>query len=307
MKDAKPVMVVFESRFIFYAQSNMFSENSKGYKGMKNAIIDYLEFLQMSGVEDWGPFSYDPEDYAVPEEREQIPQVETIEKVETESAKPSIEKTTQSNETVVEISQKSQSPLIIPTVTQNRTSALAVLAAEVAQCEKCPELAASRTQTVFGTGNPFSELVFLGEAPGADEDKQGVPFVGRAGQLLTDMITKGMKLKREDVYICNILRCRPPKNRNPEPIEASKCRHFLDRTLEIIRPKFICCLGAVAAQNLLSTVETIGNLRGKVIPFHEMKVVCTYHPAFLLRTPSAKAKTWEDLQLLMKEMGIPIK
>jgi DNA polymerase len=152
-------------------------------------------------------------------------------------------------------------------------------------------------------GNPHADLVFLGEAPGADEAKQGEPFVGRAGQLLTDIITKGMKMRREDVYICNILRCRPPGNRNPLPDEAAHCRPFLDRTLELIKPKFICCLGAVAAKNLLASEQTIGALRGKVRDYQGIKVICTYHPAYLLRNPAAKKDTWDDIQLLMREMG----
>ncbi len=155
-------------------------------------------------------------------------------------------------------------------------------------------------------GSPLARLVFIGEAPGADEDKQGVPFVGRAGQLLTDMITKGMGLAREDVYICNILRCRPPGNRNPTPDEAERCRGFLDRTLEIVAPNFICCLGAIAARNLLQTDEAIGKLRGRIHDYHGVQVVCTYHPAYLLRNPAAKKDTWADLQLLMKIMGLPI-
>ena len=178
------------------------------------------------------------------------------------------------------------------------------LADEVAGCSRCKGLAESRTQTVSGVGNPDSPLVFLGEAPGADEDKKGEPFVGRAGQLLTDIIVKGMKMRREDVYICNILRCRPPGNRNPLPDEAAHCRPFLDRTLEIIKPKFICCLGAVAAKNLLATEQTIGALRGKVLDYNGIKVICTYHPAYLLRNPAAKKDAWDDIRLLMQEMGM---
>ncbi|MCL2119994.1 MAG: uracil-DNA glycosylase [Planctomycetaceae bacterium] len=188
----------------------------------------------------------------------------------------------------------------------DREATLRQLAAQVALCNKCAEPVANRTQTVFGVGNPFSELVFLGEAPGADEDRQGVPFVGRAGKLLTDMIEKGMKLKRDDVYICNILRCRPPGNRNPSPNEAALCRPFLDATLQVIRPKFICCLGSIAATNLLNTPETIGRLRGRVHGYQGVKVVCTYHPAYLLRNPSAKSAAWDDLKLLMREMGLPV-
>jgi len=188
-------------------------------------------------------------------------------------------------------------------VLDGKAGQLQLLADEVAQCKRCKELT-ERTQTVFGVGNPDSSLVFLGEAPGVDEDKKGEPFVGRAGQLLTDIIVKGMKMSREDVYICNILRCRPPGNRNPMPDEAAHCRPFLDRTLEIIAPKFICCLGAVAAKNLLASEKTIGALRGKVWDYNGIKVVCTYHPAYLLRNPAAKVDTWEDIKLLLREMGL---
>lgn len=190
-------------------------------------------------------------------------------------------------------------PPVMPTTKEGQ---LRLLAEEVAQCARCKDLASSRTQTVFGVGNPDSPLVFLGEAPGADEDKKGEPFVGRAGQLLTDIITKGMNIRREDVYICNILRCRPPGNRNPMPDEAAYCRPFLDRTLEIIKPKFICCLGTVAAKNLLASEKTIGALRGNVWDYNGIKVICTYHPAYLLRNPAAKKDTWKDIQLLMQEM-----
>jgi uracil-DNA glycosylase len=184
-----------------------------------------------------------------------------------------------------------------------RAAALAVVACKVATCTRCEELARTRTQTVFGVGNPYARLVFCGEAPGADEDRIGEPFVGRAGQLLTDIIVKGMKMRREDVYILNILRCRPPGNRNPQPVEAANCREYLDAQLAIIQPEFICCLGAVAAQNLLGTDAAIGRLRGRVHDFHGAKVVCTYHPAYLLRNPSAKRFVWDDIKVLMAEMG----
>jgi uracil-DNA glycosylase len=183
-----------------------------------------------------------------------------------------------------------------------RCVALAEVSREVAACKRCTELVKNRTQTVFGVGNPYAELVFCGEAPGADEDRLGEPFVGRAGQLLTDIIVKGMKMQREDVYILNILRCRPPGNRNPLPAEAAACRGFLDRQLAIIQPKFICCLGAVAAHNLLQTDTPIGRLRGQVLDYHGVKVVCTYHPAYVLRNPPAKKFVWDDIQLLMAEM-----
>lgn len=189
---------------------------------------------------------------------------------------------------------------------ETREEALAALAQQVSQCRLCPELVQNRTQTVFGVGNPHAELVFIGEAPGVDEDKQGVPFVGRAGQLLTAMITNGMGMRREDVYICNILRCRPPNNRTPNRDEADRCRPWLDATLAVIQPKLICCLGSVAAQNLLKTDVPIGRLRGKIWEYQQAKVICTYHPAFLLRNPAMKREAWEDLKLLLHVMGRPI-
>jgi len=200
----------------------------------------------------------------------------------------------------------SQSAAAAPRPRDERSAALAAIAREVAACTRCPELARCRTQTVFGIGSPYARLVFCGEAPGGDEDRQGEPFVGRAGKLLTDIIQRGMKLRRQDVYILNILRCRPPGNRNPLPIEAANCREYLDRQLAVIQPEFICCLGAVAAQNLLETSASIGKLRGRFHDYQGIKVLCTYHPAYLLRNPSAKKPTWEDVQLLMSEMGLEV-
>lgn len=182
---------------------------------------------------------------------------------------------------------------------------LEILTEEVAACTRCEELASSRTQTVFADGSPKAQLVFLGEAPGADEDRQGKPFVGRAGKLLTDIIENGMNLRRSDVYIMNVLKCRPPGNRTPFPHEAHSCRPFLLRQLELVSPGFICCLGAVAAQNLLQTTQSIGKLRGRFHDFRGIQVMCTYHPAYLLRNPSAKRQTWEDVQMLMRAMELP--
>ncbi|MAT68401.1 MAG: uracil-DNA glycosylase [Planctomycetaceae bacterium] len=175
----------------------------------------------------------------------------------------------------------------------------------VVGCTRCEELAAKRTQTVFGVGNPNARLCFVGEAPGADEDRLGEPFVGRAGQLL-NKILEACKLSRDEVYILNVLKCRPPGNRNPEPAESANCRGFFDRQLDLIQPEFICCLGAVAARNLLDTQTAIGKLRGSVHDYRGIKVVCTYHPAYLLRNPAAKGATWEDMKLLMREMGQPV-
>jgi DNA polymerase len=184
----------------------------------------------------------------------------------------------------------------------SKTTQLQLLKDEVAQCTRCPELAKCRSQTVFGIGNPDADVLFIGEAPGAAEDQQGEPFVGQAGKLLDDIITKGLQLRREDVFLCNILCCRPPGNRNPLSEETAHCRPFLDRTLEIVKPKVICCLGAVAAHSLLGIEEMLASLRGKVHDCNGIAVVCTYHPAYLLRNPAAKEETWKDMQLLTEAM-----
>lgn len=189
---------------------------------------------------------------------------------------------------------------------QSATAELDIIRQEVASCTLCSELASTRTQTVFGVGNPRAKLCFLGEAPGADEDRLGEPFVGRAGKLLTDIIQDGMGLSREDIYILNILKCRPPGNRNPAPEEAAHCRQFLDRQLAAIQPEFLCLLGAVAAHNLLETTTPIGRMRGQWYDYQGIRVMCTYHPAYLLRNPPAKKDTWQDIQMLMGEMGLEV-
>lgn len=176
---------------------------------------------------------------------------------------------------------------------------------EVRKCVACIELVRNRTQTVFGVGNVDAELVFIGEAPGADEDKQGEPFVGAAGQLLNKIIA-ACKLQREEVYICNVLKCRPPENRPPQVDEVSNCRGFLERQLSIIAPKFICCLGTHAAQTLLRSTTTIGKLRHQWHDYMGAKVIATYHPSYLLRNPAAKKDVWEDMKRLMAEMGRPV-
>ena len=188
----------------------------------------------------------------------------------------------------------------------DRAAALAVIDEKVCTCRRCVELATTRTQTVFGVGTSSPRLIFMGEAPGADEDLQGEPFVGRAGRMLTDMIEKGMRLSRADVFILNTLKCRPPGNRTPLPAEAACCREFLDAQIAVLRPEFICCLGAVAAQSLLGVSTPISKLRGGWHTLGPIRVLCTYHPAYLLRNPPAKKDVWADLQILMREMGIPV-
>ncbi len=186
-----------------------------------------------------------------------------------------------------------------------REDELRKLAARVARCTRCAELAETRTQTVFGVGNPEARILFLGEAPGAEEDRQGEPFVGAAGQLL-NRILEASHLARGDVYICNILRCRPPGNRAPQPDEAANCREYLDRQIEIVDPEYIICLGSVAAKNLLGLPDSIGKLRGRWLQYGRARVLCTYHPAYLLRNPAAKKDVWEDMKFLMRELGVKL-
>jgi DNA polymerase len=176
---------------------------------------------------------------------------------------------------------------------------------QVRACTLCRDLACSRKQTVFGVGSAKPRVVFFGEAPGADEDRQGEPFVGRAGQLLTKII-EACGWKRADVYIMNVLKCRPPENRNPLPNEVDNCRAFFERQFEILRPEYIVCVGTVPAQALLETAESVGKLRGRWHRYRDSKVLITYHPSYLLRNPSAKKYVWDDMQILLKDMGLPI-
>jgi uracil-DNA glycosylase family 4 len=168
----------------------------------------------------------------------------------------------------------------------------------VGDCQRC-KLAGTRKSIVFGQGNPHADLMFVGEAPGADEDVQGLAFVGRAGQLLTDIIEKGMKMRREDVFIANVLKCRPPENRNPETDEILACQPFLEKQIEVIKPKVLVGLGKFAGQWLLKTMDPISRIRGRVGDYKGIKVMPTYHPAYLLRTPSAKKDVWEDMKIVL--------
>jgi len=169
-------------------------------------------------------------------------------------------------------------------------------------CTRC-KLHKSRTNIVFGVGNPKAQLVFVGEGPGHDEDVQGEPFVGRAGKLLTQMI-EAMGLRREDIYICNVVKCRPPENRLPERDEIATCSPYLLRQLGVIRPKVICCLGACSAQTLLETNQGISRFRGEWFDWRGAKLIATYHPAYLLRNPNAKGEVWKDLQKVMAVLGL---
>ena len=176
---------------------------------------------------------------------------------------------------------------------------------DLGECTRC-KLHTTRNKIVFGDGSSKAELVFVGEGPGHDEDMQGLPFVGRAGKLLTQMI-EAMGLQRQDVYICNVVKCRPPENRTPEKDEVETCSPFLLRQLDAIAPKVIVCLGAIAAQTLLETNRGISNFRGQWLEFRGRKLMATYHPAYLLRNPSAKGEVWKDLQKVMAVLGLQAK
>jgi uracil-DNA glycosylase family 4 len=182
-----------------------------------------------------------------------------------------------------------------------QTQSLEELRAAIGDCQRC-KLCSGRTNLVFGVGNPHAALMFVGEGPGRDEDLQGEPFVGRAGQLLTDIITKGMGLKREDVYIANVVKCRPPENRNPEPDEVAACEPFLKKQIDLIRPKIIVGLGKFAVQTLLQSKMPITKLRGNWHSYHGIKLMPTFHPAYLLRNPADKKLVWEDIKKVIKEM-----
>jgi DNA polymerase len=179
------------------------------------------------------------------------------------------------------------------------SSALILVRTDIGDCTRCKLHAQGRQQIVFGVGNPNADLMFVGEAPGADEDVQGIPFVGRAGQLLTKII-EAIELKREDVYIANVIKCRPPGNRNPEQDEVDTCEPFLFRQIDIIRPKVIVALGKFGAQTLLRTHDPISRLRGRIFDYRGAKLIPTFHPAYLLRNPSAKREVWEDMKLVKK-------
>jgi uracil-DNA glycosylase len=182
------------------------------------------------------------------------------------------------------------------TFVRSAADALVAVRTEIGDCTRCKLHAQGRRQIVFGVGNPEADLMFVGEAPGADEDVQGIPFVGRAGQLLTKII-EAIGLKREDVYIANVIKCRPPGNRNPEQDEVDTCQPFLFQQIDVIRPKVIVALGTFAGRALLRTLDPISRLRGRVYDYRGAKLIPTFHPAYLLRNPASKREVWEDMKV----------
>lgn len=199
----------------------------------------------------------------------------------------------------------SSGPSLFDAANKLSTEGLFQIRDDLGECTRC-KLHSTRRKIVFGDGNPKAQLVFVGEGPGADEDAQGLPFVGRAGKLLTQMI-EAMGLERRDVYICNVVKCRPPGNRQPELDEVTACSPFLFRQLDSINPKVIVCLGATAFQTLLQTNRSISHYRGQWLDYRGYKMLPTYHPAYLLRNPAAKADVWKDLQKVMAELGLEVK
>lgn len=192
---------------------------------------------------------------------------------------------------------------LVPRRVPGKQERLNELCGHVSRCNGCG-LREARKNAVFGMGNPEAELVFVGEAPGADEDMQGLPFVGKAGEMLEAILNKGMGLTREQVYICNVVKCRPPQNRSPQPEEVGACRHFLEKQLEILDPKVICALGKYAAQCLTGIEDSITKLRGKFCSYRGIALMPTFHPAYLLRNPGDKKLVWEDLKQVMSRLSL---
>jgi DNA polymerase len=269
----------------------MSDDTPKSSAELKRQLQLHLESLRACGVE-WAPV-VGP-----------LPLAETV-------APPAVSVSSAAPQAALPAVPAFQPPLLFDTGSQpapggntreQRARELEVLRECVAECTLCKHLAVTRTQTVFGVGPLDPEVCFIGEAPGATEDARGEPFVGEAGQLLNRIIA-ACGMKREQVYIGNIIKCRPPGNREPNAEEAANCREHLEKQLALVRPKHICCLGACAAKNLLSTSQGIGKLRGRVLRFNDIPVVCTYHPAYLLRYPENKKLVWEDMKKLLALMG----
>ena len=252
---------------------------------LKRALADRIRYYNELGIYDFYRRDFYRRETAVqiqPEERDPLPRAKAA------AVFPA--------EELIEIS-------ATPDALADPAQGLRAIREDIGDCTRCRLAKQGRKQIVFGVGNPRAELMFIGEAPGADEDQQGEPFVGRAGQLLNNMI-KAMGLRREDIYIANIIKCRPPGNRTPERDECETCSPFLMRQIATIKPKAIVALGAVAAKTLLAINAPMTELRGKWYDFRGTRLAVTYHPAFLLRDPRQKKEAWKDLQMVMKDLGL---
>jgi uracil-DNA glycosylase len=285
-------------------------------KQTSEAVRERIRFYRELGV--WDLYRRD-----VPEElRAQLAaqsQVESApESIEIESEREELAKATKAAQTSAPAAPVKIGAPLPETSPAARVSALKVIREDIGDCTRCVFHKQGRKQIVFGVGNTQADIMFVGEAPGADEDEQGEPFVGRAGQLLNNMI-QAMGIKREDVYIANVCKCRPPNNRTPEKEESDTCSPFLMRQIAVVRPKVIVALGAIASKALLSVNDSMANLRGKLYDFEakvqpgvpedigfSTKLVVTYHPAYLLRDPRQKKETWKDLQMVMKYLGMAV-
>jgi uracil-DNA glycosylase len=285
-------------------------------KQTSEAVRERIRFYRELGV--WDFYRRD-----VPEElRAQLAaqsQVESApESIEIESEREELAKATKAAQTSAPAAPVKIGAPLPETSPAARVSALKVIREDIGDCTRCVLHKQGRKQIVFGVGNTQADIMFVGEAPGADEDEQGEPFVGRAGQLLNNMI-QAMGIKREDVYIANVCKCRPPNNRTPEKEESDTCSPFLMRQIAVVRPKVIVALGAIASKALLSVNDSMANLRGKLYDFEakvqpgvpedigfSTKLVVTYHPAYLLRDPRQKKETWKDLQMVMKYLGMAV-
>jgi uracil-DNA glycosylase len=252
---------------------------------LKRALADRIRYYNELGIYDF--YRRGTTVQIQPEEREPLPRAKAA------VATPAVT----DNEDLFEISLKPELTFADP------AKGLLAIREDIGDCTRCRLAKQGRKQIVFGVGNPRAELMFIGEAPGADEDLKGEPFVGRAGQLLNNMI-KAMGLQREDVYIANIIKCRPPGNRTPERDECETCSPFLMRQIATIKPKVLVALGAIAAKTLLAINAPMSELRGKWYDFRGTKLAVTYHPAFLLRDPRQKKEAWKDLQMVMKDLGL---
>jgi uracil-DNA glycosylase len=252
---------------------------------LKLALADRIRYYNELGIYDF--YRRETIVQIEPEEREPLPRAKAT------SVTPAVA----GKEELVEISTQPESTFTDP------AQGLLAIREDIGDCTRCRLAKQGRKQIVFGVGNPRAELMFIGEAPGADEDQQGEPFVGRAGQLLNNMI-KAMGLRRADIYIANIIKCRPPGNRTPERDECETCSPFLMRQIATIKPKVLVALGAVAAKTLLAINAPMTELRGKWYDFRGTKLAVTYHPAFLLRDPRQKKEAWKDLQMVMKDLGL---
>jgi len=268
----------------------------------REALRAYVEYFRDFGIYDFyrrcEPVESLEEEIVEPE----IPPVITKPAVMDEDAPPEV--FTQEIPMPKLVSFDQMAPLPAERIApENKAAALQAIQEEIGDCTRCPLAYAGRHKIVFGDGDPNAELMFVGEGPGADEDMQGLPFVGRGGQLLNNMIA-AMGLKRELVYIANVVKCRPPQNRTPEPVEAMTCDPFLLRQIDVVQPKVIVALGATAATYILGVRRSLSSLRGRWHESRGAKLAVTYHPAFLLRDPSMKAEAWKDLQMVMAELGL---